>query len=64
MITGAFLGAAIGQAYDGTARPLAIAMLVCSTVSLSLVLFSERGKLFRRPGEARRYLILHDIIRH
>ncbi len=64
MITGAVLGGAIGGAYDGTALPLAVAMLGCSIVSILLVLFSERGKLFRRPGEARRYMILHDIMRH
>ena len=64
MITGAFLGAAIGQAYDGTAVPLALAMLGCSSISLVLVLFSERGKLFRRPSQARRYMLLHDIMRH
>ncbi|MFN2098847.1 multidrug effflux MFS transporter [Altererythrobacter sp. MF3-039] len=64
MITGAVLGGAIGQAYDGTAVPLAIAMLGCSLVGLALVLYSERGKLFRRPSEARRYMLLHDIMRH
>jgi len=64
MITGAVLGGAIGQAYDGTAVPLAIAMLLCSSVSLVLVFYSERGKLFRRPSEARRYMLLHDIMRH
>lgn len=64
MVTGAVLGGAIGQAYDGTALPLGIAMLSCAIVALMLVLFSERGKLFRRPGEARRYMILHDILRH
>lgn len=64
MITGAVLGAAIGRAYDGTAMPLAIAMLTCSIISIALVLFSERGKLFRRPGEARRYMLFYDIMRH
>lgn len=64
MTTGAVLGGAIGQAYDGTALPLAIAMLGCSLLGLLLVLYSERGKLFRRPSEARRYLLLHDIMRH
>ena len=64
MITGAVLGGAIGQAYDGTAVPLAIAMLLCSIIGLLLVLYSERGKLFRRPSQARRYMLLHDIMRH
>lgn len=46
---GAGLGAAIGYAYDGSARPLATA-LVCSAVAcLALVLYSERGRLFGPP---------------
>ncbi len=64
MITGAVLGGGIGQAYDGTAGPLALAMLLCSIVGLALVLYSERGTLFRRPSQARRYMLLHDIMRH
>jgi len=48
MVIGSVLGALIGQAFDGTARPLAAAMLVAGVASLLLVLFSERGKLFRR----------------
>lgn len=42
------LGAAIGQAYDGSARPLAIALLLAGLGTLALVLFSEHGRLFRR----------------
>ena len=49
MVTGALLGGAIGQAFDGTARPIAMALLVCGLLALVLVLWSERGKLFRRP---------------
>lgn len=41
----------IGQAYDGTARPLEAGMLICGAVTLVLVLVSERGRLF---GRARR----------
>lgn len=59
MTTGAVMGAVIGQAYDGTAQPLAIAMVVCSFLSLLCVLFSERGRLFRAPGAARRYMQMH-----
>jgi MFS transporter, DHA1 family, multidrug resistance protein len=44
----ALVGLAIGQAYDDTARPFAIALLMCSTGALLLVLYSEKGKLFRR----------------
>ncbi|MXP11201.1 multidrug effflux MFS transporter [Pseudoblastomonas halimionae] len=49
MTSGAALGAAIGQAYDGTARPLAIALLATAVISLAFVLFSERGTLFGPP---------------
>lgn len=53
MVIGSVLGALIGQVYDGTARPLLAAMAVCGTLGLGLVLYSERGRLFRRinpPG--------------
>lgn len=45
---GALLGIAIGQSYDGTSRPIALALLASGIVTLLLVLFSERGILFRR----------------
>jgi DHA1 family bicyclomycin/chloramphenicol resistance-like MFS transporter len=48
LAVGATLGALIGQAYDGTAFPLAIALLAAGCAALLLVLFSERGRLFRR----------------
>lgn len=50
MVTGALLGGAIGQAFDGTARPIALALLICGILALVLVLWSEKGKLFRRPN--------------
>lgn len=50
LVTGAVLGAIIGQAYDGTALPLASALLACGVLALVLVLWSEKGKLFRRPN--------------
>lgn len=55
MLLGAGIGIAIGQAYDDSARPLAVALLVCSFASLLLVLFSERGKLFQRRFEHRKF---------
>jgi DHA1 family bicyclomycin/chloramphenicol resistance-like MFS transporter len=48
MMVGSLLGALIGQAFDGTARPLAMALLSAGVGALILVLFSEHGKLFRR----------------
>ena len=57
MVTASLIGAAIGQAYDGTARPLALALLIAGSVTLLAVLFSEKGRLFRRlhyPAKAAR----------
>jgi DHA1 family bicyclomycin/chloramphenicol resistance-like MFS transporter len=48
LLLGALLGTLIGQAYDGTARPLFAAMTIAGLTALALVLYSERGKLFRR----------------
>ena len=45
---GAVLGAIVGAAYDGSARPLALALFLMSLAGLLLVIYSERGKLFRR----------------
>lgn len=56
MVVGASIGAIIGQAFDNSARPLAFGLLICALASLSLVLLSERGRLFRRlhpPGTPR-----------
>lgn len=50
------LGIAIGQAYDGSARNLSLALLFGGLSALALVLYSERGRLFRRlipPGQPR-----------
>lgn len=47
-ILSAVLGALIGQAYDGSARPLALALFIGGVLALGLVLFSEKGRLFRR----------------
>jgi MFS transporter, DHA1 family, multidrug resistance protein len=53
MFGAALVGIVIGQSYDGTARPFAFALLIGSSSALCLVLYSERGRLFRRlnkPG--------------
>lgn len=53
VVLGAVLGSLIGAAYDGTARPVIGGMVVCGLIALALVLYSERGRLFRRlnpPG--------------
>jgi DHA1 family bicyclomycin/chloramphenicol resistance-like MFS transporter len=51
MTMAALLGGAIGYAFDGTARPLALALLASGLVCLVLVLMSEKGKLFG-PSDA------------
>ena len=51
MTSGAALGAFIGYMYDGTARPLALALLCTAVLSLVFVLFSERGELFGEKME-------------
>ena len=48
MFGAAVVGMLIGQAYDGTPRPFAHALLISSVLATMLVLYSERGKLFRR----------------
>lgn len=53
VLLGAVLGSLIGQAYDGTPRPIMGSMVACGALALVLVLYSERGRLFRRlnaPG--------------
>jgi DHA1 family bicyclomycin/chloramphenicol resistance-like MFS transporter len=48
LVGGSLLGAFIGQLYDGSPRPLAIALLAAGSSALLLVLYSERGRLFKR----------------
>ena len=53
---GGLIGAFVGQAYDGSARPLSSALVIAGGVILCLLLWSEEGRLFRRlhpPGTAR-----------
>lgn len=55
-MTGAgIVGALIGQSFDGTSIPFAWSLLICSSTALMLVLFSERGKLFRRLNKGPRH---------
>jgi len=51
MTAAALIGGVIGYAFDGTARPLALALLASGLVCLVLVLLSEKGKLFG-PSDA------------
>lgn len=53
-LVSAGIGAAIGQRFDGTTLPLAQGYLVCGVVTLLIVLWGERGRLFTRPNPPRR----------
>lgn len=44
---GTLLGAAIGQAFDGTPRAMVAGFLVSGIVALGIVAVTERGRLFR-----------------
>ena len=48
LVGGAAIGLAMGRAYDGTAVPLTVSLIVLGTGILLLILYSERGQLFRR----------------
>jgi MFS transporter, DHA1 family, multidrug resistance protein len=49
MVVGAFVGSAIGRAFDGTVVPLVVGTLVCGLAALAVVALAERGRLFQ-PG--------------
>jgi MFS transporter, DHA1 family, multidrug resistance protein len=49
-VLAASIGAAIGQQFNGSVAPVALGFLICGLVSLALVLWAEKGKLFTRPG--------------
>lgn len=48
MLAASVLGSIVGSAYDGTARPIALAFVITAALALLLVLYSEHGRLFRR----------------
>lgn len=45
-VGGALIGSLIGQLFDGTTVPLTIGFVACGLVSLALVLWTEKGRLF------------------
>jgi DHA1 family bicyclomycin/chloramphenicol resistance-like MFS transporter len=56
LVLASIVGAAVGQAYDQSPRPLAMAFLSAGIIALLLVLYSENGRLFQRrnaPGSPR-----------
>jgi len=46
-LSGALLGLLVGQAFDGTVIPLGAGFLLLGVVALLVVLWTERGRLFR-----------------
>jgi DHA1 family bicyclomycin/chloramphenicol resistance-like MFS transporter len=44
---GALIGAAIGQAYNGTVTPLAAGFCSVSVAALLMILIAERGRMFQ-----------------
>jgi DHA1 family bicyclomycin/chloramphenicol resistance-like MFS transporter len=44
---GALLGSILDRAFDGTVRPLSIGFLLSGVATLAVVLWAERGRLFR-----------------
>ncbi|BCW91029.1 Bicyclomycin resistance protein [Alphaproteobacteria bacterium SO-S41] len=51
-VTGALLGFAIGQNFDGTVIPLTFGFALCGLAAFVIVLVTERGRLFR-PTQTR-----------
>jgi len=51
-VGGALVGFAIGQRFDGSARPLTAGFFVFALVALAIVLVTERGRLFRQTHGA------------
>ena len=50
-LVGAVLGLAIGQAFDGTVLPLGIGYVILSVLAVAVVLWTEKGRLFRPQHE-------------
>jgi DHA1 family bicyclomycin/chloramphenicol resistance-like MFS transporter len=48
-LVGIGIGAAIGQAYDGTLLPFASGFFLCTLATLGVVLVVEKGRLFTPP---------------
>lgn len=53
-VIAALIGGAIGQQFDNSVTPVAAGFMICGFVSLAIVLWSENGRLFTRPGTAGR----------
>ena len=49
-VLGVGIGAIVGQAFDGTTLPMAVGFFSCGVAALVVILWAEKGRLFRRPG--------------
>lgn len=49
-IISALLGALVGSMFNGTTLPMALGFTIYGSISLGLVVWAERGKLFTRPN--------------
>ncbi len=47
ILIGSAIGAAIGQAFDGSARPMILGFAVAGALALAMAAWTERGRLFR-----------------
>ena len=50
-IGGALLGLMIGQSFDGTQLPFLVGCAMCGALGLTIVLWTERGRLFAAIGK-------------
>lgn len=57
LVVGSLLGSAIGLIFDGTALPVTGGMSLLGAIALLLVLYSERGRLFRRINPPEYYRV-------
>ena len=46
-IAGALLGMLVSQSFDGTVTPMALGFLLLGIAALAVVLWTEKGRLFR-----------------
>lgn len=53
VVVGAAIGYLIGEQFNGTVTPLALGFLACGLMTLALLLFTERGRLFVPHGSGR-----------
>jgi len=48
MVAGSLIGAVIGQQFDGTTLPVTAGFVATGSISILVILFTERGRMFHR----------------